>query len=97
MKSLATSLTRTTLLGVTLLAMGVSAMAGPVPTYTMMNGQLYELKPVKRDVKLPNGCQVCVNGAVIDSKGKKTRFHNGDVVTSEGTVVVTPSKAGHGG
>lgn len=96
MKSLTNSFTRAAVLGIALLSLGASAMAGPAPRYTMVEGQLYELKPVKKDVTLPNGCQVCVNGAVIN-KGKKTRFHNGDVITSEGTVVTTPSRAGHGG
>jgi len=89
-------LTRLALTSLAVLCLGATVMAGPSPMYMMINGQMMEVRPLPKDVKLKNGCTVCTNGAVITPKGNKTMIKNGDLVTSEG-VIEPLAKHLHGG
>ena len=72
--------------------LSVSAMAGPLPRFMMIDGVMMELTPVKSDVTLKNGCKVCTNGAIITPDGK-VFSDNVEMVTftgSDGEMGVLP-------
>jgi len=79
------------------LCLGSSVMAGPDPTYIMLNGKMMKLTPMKKDVALANGCKVCFGGTVTDAKGKTVTLKNGDVVGNDGSLMKPTALKLHGG
>ena len=90
------TITRVALALTAMLCLGSSVMAGPGPSYMMVNGQMMVVTPMTKDVTLKNGCKVCAAGTFTDAKGKTVNLKNGDFVSSEG-VMKPAANSAHGG
>lgn len=97
MKTSTSHLRRLALLALSLLCLGASAIAGPGAMFVMMNGQMMMVTPLKKDMKLKNGCTVCVNGAVTTPDGKTRKVKDGYMVSDEGKIMQPLGSHGHGG
>lgn len=87
MKAKTSNLTRMAVTAVSILFLGASAFAGPMPMFIMFHGQMMRVLPMTKDMTLKNGCKVCMNGAVISSTGTKMMVKDGDMVSAEGAVM----------
>ena len=96
MKTKTSYITRIAVTAVAALCLGASALAGPVPMFMMVHGQMMMLTPMTKDIKLKNGCKVCTNGAVISAKGTTIALKEGDMVSAKGTVLPPSSSSLHG-
>lgn len=96
MKTQSSLLSRLAIFAIAGLTLTAASFAGPDPMYTMVDGKMYVLQPLKKDATGHNGCMICTNGSVT-MKGKKPKMlKNGEVVTSEGAMVPY-AKQSHGG
>jgi len=76
-----------TLTAVSMLCLSASVLAGPAPMFMMIHGHMMMVTPMTKDMKLKNGCKVCMNGAVISATGEKMRLKEGDMVSAEGVIM----------
>jgi hypothetical protein len=86
MKTNTSTFARFALLALCFFCLGASVMADTAPMYIRIKGKMMRLTPLTEDVKLKNGCTVCVRGVVIDPKGKKTVIKEGQTVSPEGAI-----------
>ena len=96
MKTNKSYLTRTAVAAFSLICLATSAFAGPAPMFMMMHGQMMMVTPMTKDMKLKNGCKVCMDGTVMSAKGEKMSLKDHDMLSAEGTMIM-PSRHAHGG
>jgi hypothetical protein len=65
--------------------------------FIMINGAMYQITAFTGDVTLDSGCKVCMDGTLISPKGRVTKLHDGDIVSSAGVKMSPTALHAHGG